>query len=80
MQSSDNFRDDSNFLDNHYSYSQMVRDDSTANMAKSVKMGVSGILAIVFIITLIFGLVAWVFYAYMNPHTASGQFLIKVSI
>lgn len=57
----------------------MVRDDSSAD-DKPVKMGVSGIIAIIFIITLVSGLVAWVFYAYMNPHTTSGQILIRVSI
>lgn len=80
VQSSDNFRDGSNFLgDNHFSYSQMVRDN-TSSEGKHVKMGVSGIIAIIFIITLISGLAAWVFYAYMNPHTTSGQILIRVSV
>lgn len=78
VQSSDNFRDGSNFLgDNHYSYSQMVRDDSSSD-EKHVKMGVSGIIAIIFIITLVSGLTAWIFYAYVNPHTTSGQILIRV--
>lgn len=57
----------------------MVRDDTTT-VNKHVKMGVSGIIAIIFIITLVSGLAAWVLYAYMNPHTTSGQILIRVSI
>lgn len=57
----------------------MVRDDSSSD-EQHVKMGVSGIIAIIFIITLISGLAAWVFYAYMNPHTTSGQILIRVKV
>lgn len=40
---------------------------------------VSGIVAIVFLIGMATGLSFWVFYAYRNPHTTSGQILIRVS-
>lgn len=40
---------------------------------------VSGIVAVVFLIGMATGLSFWVFYAYRNPHTTSGQILIRVS-
>jgi hypothetical protein len=42
-------------------------------------MSISGIIGILFIIALVAGLGVWILYAYRNPHTASGQFLIRVS-
>lgn len=45
----------------------------------NVKMGVSGIIVTIFIIAMVSGLAVWVFYAYRNPHTTSGQILIRVS-
>lgn len=56
----------------------MVRENSNSD-DKHVKMGVSGIIAIIFIITFVSGLTAWIFYAYVNPHTTSGQILIRVN-
>lgn len=46
---------------------------------KPVHMGVSGIVTILFLITLVLGLSVWLMYAYRNPHSASGQILIRVS-
>lgn len=43
-------------------------------------MGVSGIIGVLLIISLVGGLIAWAGYAYRNPHSASGQMLIRVSI
>lgn len=40
---------------------------------------VSGIVAVVFLIGMATGLSFWVVYAYRNPHTTSGQILIRVS-
>lgn len=45
-----------------------------------VKMGTSGVTATIFLIVLASGLAAWVTYAYRNPHSTSGQILIRVSI
>jgi hypothetical protein len=42
-----------------------------------VKMGVSSIVAILFLIAMVSGLAVWVLYAYRNPHTTSGQILIR---
>jgi len=42
-------------------------------------MSILGIICIMFTIVLVAGLGVWVLYAYRNPHTASGQFLIRVS-
>lgn len=52
--------------------SQMVQRDGD-----TVRMGVSGIVAILFLAAMMCGLGFWVFYAYRNPHTASGQMLIR---
>lgn len=41
-------------------------------------MGVSGIIGILTVITLVVGLAGWGVYAYRNPHSASGQMLIRV--
>lgn len=45
-----------------------------------VKMGTSGVTATIFLIVLASGLAVWVTYAYRNPHSTSGQILIRVSI
>lgn len=45
-----------------------------------VKMGTSGVTATIFLIVLASGLAAWVTYAYRNPHSTSGQILIRVSV
>lgn len=44
-----------------------------------MNMSVSGIIGILVIISLIAGLAGWAVYAYRNPHSASGQMLIRVS-
>ncbi|XP_015108872.1 plexin domain-containing protein 2 [Diachasma alloeum] len=40
-------------------------------------MGVSGIIGILLVVSLIAGLAGWAAYAYRNPHSASGQMLIR---
>ncbi|XP_031343800.1 plexin domain-containing protein 2-like [Photinus pyralis] len=42
-----------------------------------VKMGASGIITILFLVSVITALAVWVLYAYRNPHTTSGQILIR---
>lgn len=41
-------------------------------------MSVSGIIGILTVIALVVGLAGWGVYAYRNPHSASGQMLIRV--
>ncbi|KAJ8687503.1 hypothetical protein QAD02_023297 [Eretmocerus hayati] len=43
----------------------------------NMNMGVSGVVGVLFVITLVAGLVAWAGYAYRNPHSTSGQMLIR---
>ena len=43
----------------------------------NMNMGVSGIIGILLVIALVVGLAAWAGYAYRNPHSASGQMLIR---
>ncbi|XP_053970308.1 plexin domain-containing protein 2 [Hylaeus volcanicus] len=43
----------------------------------NMNMGVSGIIGILLVVGLVMGLVAWAAYAYRNPHSASGQMLIR---
>ncbi|KAH0549864.1 plexin domain-containing protein 2 isoform X1 [Cotesia glomerata] len=40
-------------------------------------MSVSGIISILLVVSLISGLAGWAVYAYRNPHSASGQILIR---
>lgn len=44
----------------------------------NMNMGVSGVIGILTIVALVAGLAAWGAYAYRNPHSASGQMLIRV--
>ncbi|OUC45858.1 HMG box [Trichinella nativa] len=46
--------------------------------AKASGLSSGGVVSLLFIISSIIGLVGWVIYAYYNPHTRSGQFLIRV--
>ncbi|XP_012265633.2 plexin domain-containing protein 2 isoform X1 [Athalia rosae] len=48
--------------------------ESTPN---DMKMGVSGIIGILLVVSLVVGLIGWGGYAYRNPHSASGQVLIR---
>lgn len=72
-------------VDFNYSSVDSLDHSSTASRvyAKTInkpeQVGISGILAIIFLLTMVAGLAFWVFYAYRNPHTTSGQILIKVS-
>ncbi|XP_058801448.1 plexin domain-containing protein 2 [Phymastichus coffea] len=43
----------------------------------NMNMSVSGIIGILFVVSLIVGLGAWAGYAYRNPHSTSGQMLIR---
>jgi len=43
-------------------------------------MSVSGIIGILTIIAFVVGLAGWGVYAYRNPHSASGQMLIRVRL
>ncbi|XP_011330332.1 plexin domain-containing protein 1 isoform X2 [Ooceraea biroi] len=45
--------------------------------ASNMNMGVSGIIGILTVIVLVVGLAGWGAYAYRNPHSASGQMLIR---
>ncbi|XP_014209375.1 plexin domain-containing protein 2 [Copidosoma floridanum] len=62
-----------------YSSNQAVSKslESIEDARDNMNMGVSGIISILFIVSLIMGLAAWAAYAYRNPHTASGQMLIR---
>ncbi|XP_065172146.1 plexin domain-containing protein 2 isoform X2 [Atheta coriaria] len=47
--------------------------------SQAVRMGVSSVMAILFLVSLLSGIVIWVFYAFRNPHTTSGQILIRLT-
>jgi hypothetical protein len=40
-------------------------------------MGTAGVIGVLFLIMLVFGGVGWAFYAYLYPHSPSGQLLIR---
>ncbi|KRY41320.1 High mobility group protein 1.2, partial [Trichinella spiralis] len=50
---------------------------SGTDPAKASGLSSGGVVSLLFIISSIIGLVGWVIYAYYNPHTRSGQFLIR---
>ncbi|KRX43376.1 Plexin domain-containing protein 2 [Trichinella murrelli] len=50
---------------------------SGTHPAKASGLSSGGVVSLLFIISSIIGLVGWVIYAYYNPHTRSGQFLIR---
>ncbi|KAL3283336.1 hypothetical protein HHI36_006484 [Cryptolaemus montrouzieri] len=45
--------------------------------SKTSRMGISGVFAIMLLICMVVGMTMWVLYAYRNPHTTSGQMLIR---
>lgn len=51
-----------------------------SNSNDDIKMGASGIISILFLVGIVLGLAVWILYAYRNPHTTSGQILIRVSL
>lgn len=73
---------------NHLAHMQSEETVTVHEMAlhsiKSIKarpsnmnMGVSGIIGILMVVGLVVGLAGWGAYAYRNPHSASGQMLIR---
>jgi hypothetical protein len=57
--------------------SRVYNNNNALGPSHPVKMGVSSIVAILFLIAMVSGLAVWVLYAYRNPHTTSGQILIR---
>ncbi|KAF2894535.1 hypothetical protein ILUMI_11637, partial [Ignelater luminosus] len=57
--------------------SRISHDIGTMDSNGQVRMGASGIVTILFMIAIVMGLGIWVLYAYRNPHTTSGQILIR---
>ncbi|CAH0558199.1 unnamed protein product [Brassicogethes aeneus] len=49
----------------------------SAQLRPAEKNGVSAIVAVMFLICISSGLALWILYAYRNPHTTSGQMLIR---
>lgn len=84
------FNENQDEIYNHEAQFEAIADDVSkasrisheANVSvveKPATMNVSSALAVFLIVTLVSALVIWIFYAYRNPHTTSGQILIKVS-
>jgi len=51
-----------------------ITDDSEDAKASSV----SSVVGILFLVAMLVGCSGWLFYAYRNPHTPSGQCFIRV--
>lgn len=64
-----------NIIDNPVSDSRKTNEEYVSRQESGV--GAGGIFAIVLVVTLALGIGIWTFYAYKNPHSSSGQFLIK---
>lgn len=58
----------------------MTNEVDARHSEKGVSVGISGVVSILFVVGLLAGLGMWLLYAYRNPHSASGQILIRVSI
>lgn len=71
---------DSNEFEQHISKASQLYNNRNAMAKQPVNMGVSGVVAILFLTAMVAGLVVWVMYAYKNPHTTSGQILIRVRV
>jgi hypothetical protein len=56
----------------------MIFIDSCFSAPSNMNMSVSGIIGILTIVVLVVGLAGWGAYAYRNPHSTSGQMLIRV--
>ena len=42
-------------------------------------MSAGGVVSVLFLVMMIVGVAGWLFYAYLFPHSTSGQLLIRVS-
>lgn len=47
-------------------------------MTVPAKVGMSGVVELLLLVVLVAGVVSWGAYAYRNPHSTSGQMLIRV--
>ncbi|KAJ8955543.1 hypothetical protein NQ318_001373 [Aromia moschata] len=75
---SNNVSFDTNYIDNRLDSSKASQVYANRSMKKQQDdVGISGIVAIMFLVAMVSGLAVWVFYAYRNPHTTSGQILIR---
>ncbi|KAF5277771.1 hypothetical protein FQR65_LT03751 [Abscondita terminalis] len=77
LNKSSNAVEQSVMLSNTVQASRISQNSRVYESENDVKMGASGIITILFLVGIIFGLGFWVFYAYRNPHTTSGQILIR---
>ncbi|CAG9854725.1 unnamed protein product [Phyllotreta striolata] len=76
--SSYHMEDESNMLDHSMVEDQPRALKGSVNATSMKEAGnFSGLLAILFLVGMMCGLSLWVFYAYRNPHTTSGQILIR---
>lgn len=66
------------FADPHNKPREFYDSSKLSHEKDTVKMSVSSIVAILFLISMFSGMGLWLFYAYRNPHTTSGQMLIRV--
>jgi len=51
---------------------------SLKSMTRSRDANIAGVILVTFLIVLIFALLAWIVYAYRNPNSQSGIWLIQV--
>ncbi|GFQ86102.1 plexin domain-containing protein 1 [Trichonephila clavata] len=65
----------------HVPYKPGQNDDGASTSARvaeeSSSMGVGTVVAVLLILAIVMGGLVWVGYAYKNPHTSSGQLLIR---
>ncbi|XP_067004983.2 plexin domain-containing protein 2 [Anabrus simplex] len=52
-------------------------DVTISDMREPGSVSVSSVIGVLFLVAMLLSVSLWVLYAYRNPHTASGQFLIK---
>ncbi|XP_030758392.1 plexin domain-containing protein 2 [Sitophilus oryzae] len=77
----DGIYEESEYINNSPNY-DVERGDNFDNdyigkMAQQNQLGASGYIAVIFLIAMVCGFGFWTAYAYRNPHTTSGQILIR---
>ncbi|XP_044731116.1 plexin domain-containing protein 2 isoform X2 [Chrysoperla carnea] len=72
-----NQNEDSSIMDAKKSASIQHQDNLHRSQSNDENMGLSSVIGVMFLLGLVCVLVGWVLYAYRNPHTSSGQFLIR---
>ncbi|XP_045472296.1 plexin domain-containing protein 2 [Harmonia axyridis] len=65
------------YMNTNGSTSPFSKQSDAITASQPDQIGMSGVLAIMMLLSMIVAISMWVYYAYRNPHTTSGQMLIR---